>query len=71
MKKYAIPIVLFLILCTLGMLAHISFDGEKKIQDGDTVFLEGSNALRVAYLDVGQGDATFITFPNNIAVGFS
>ncbi|MBT5262425.1 MAG: MBL fold metallo-hydrolase [Candidatus Magasanikbacteria bacterium] len=65
MKKYAIPIVLFLILCTLGMLAHISFDGEKKIQDGDTVFLEGSNALRVAYLDVGQGDATFITFPNN------
>ena len=63
MKEYSVVLVFFLILCTVIALCSLP---KGVVKNTESVEDSGSSedVLRVSYLDVGQGDATFITFPN-------
>lgn len=59
----AITIVFILLLIILGLLFYIR-EGEVKSDDNPTLEAVEDNKLKITFLDVGQGDATFIEFTN-------
>ncbi|OGH86532.1 MAG: hypothetical protein A2493_03150 [Candidatus Magasanikbacteria bacterium RIFOXYC12_FULL_33_11] len=62
MKKLQLVLLLILIII-LGMLFFVRKNNDANIsKDVSGVIIE--NGLKVTYLDIGQGDASFIEFPN-------
>jgi len=63
----AIKLVFILLIITFGLIFYVRLENGKlevKIEKKDNVASENNNKnLRITFLDIGQGDASFIEFP--------
>ena len=71
MKKAQI-IILVLLVIVLGLLWYVknmrttNEDENTKFEDRTTDKEEFENSVQITFLDIGQGDATFIEFPGDV-----
>lgn len=60
--------VLIVLLTGCSLLEEMDLEDSGEAEDGEELLLEEEGNLRVHYIDVGQGDSTFIQLPNDQTV---